>query len=302
MFFWVFAAIVLLKSHMALSDVVRRFLWYSIVVFVGLILAFGILRLGIALYGHLLPTTRTNLTHDILGKALWFFREPLTSALNLGQISPKPWLALTLAAFIGVGLLQYFRGEVQERLVRFLIALVILPLSYLPNLIVAENWASYRSQSVLTSVIVVYTFLALWGYRQLLHNFVTDSVLTVVLNLSVLAGGFLALYNTTIYFAAPQLQELQYLRSQLAQRDISQIHSIYIIGSTWQHSLAPMVRYDEFGLPSSAQPWAPKPMVYLLLQEMRPDRMNIPIKFVPPSSPINPPLDALVIDMRKLGE
>jgi hypothetical protein len=302
MFFWVFAAVVLSKPHLLLADMVRRFLWYSIVFFVGSILGLGVFILGTVLYGSIISSTRTHLTYDVLGKVLWFFQEPLTNALNFAQISPKPWLALAFAAFIGGGLFHYFRGKVKERLVRFLIALVILPLSYLPNLMIAENWASYRTQAALTSVLVVYTFLALWGYRKLLQRFVTDSVLTATLTLSVLTSGFLAWYNTTIYFAAPQLQELQYLRNQLAQRDVSQVPSIYIIGAAWHNSLAPTVRYDEFGLPASAQPWAPKSMVYLLLREMSPESIHVPIELVLPSNPINPPPDALVIDMRKLGE
>jgi hypothetical protein len=62
-----------------------------------------------------------------------------------------------------------------------------------------------------------------------------------------------------------------------------------------------MVRYDEFGLPFSAQPWAPEPAVNLLLRELGYPRGGMPVKAAPVGGPINPPDGALVVDMRKLA-
>jgi hypothetical protein len=302
MFFWVFTVIVLFKPDAILHCVRRRFIWCGVIAFAGLILGFGVYKLGIAIYGkEELTPARSSLTSNILEKVGWFFTEPLLNALNAANIFPSRWLALSIALFIGSGLLLYFRGEVKERLLQFVIALAIIPLSYLPNLVVAENWASYRTQVALTAVLVVYAFLALRGYGKALCRSARMPILTAGLGFAALASSLLVVQNVGVYFAVPQLQEVGLMRAQLAQQDLSQVRSIYIIGAKWQDSIAPGVRYDEFGIPSSAQPWSPGPMAYLLLREMNLERANIPIEVAPADGPINPPLNALVVDMRKLA-
>jgi len=57
------------------------------------------------------------------------------------------------------------------------------------------------------------------------------------------------------------------MRSQLTSGNLAQARSINVIGSTWRDSVAPMVPYDEFGIPFSAQPWAPGAAVHHLLRE-----------------------------------
>jgi len=84
--------------------------------------------------------------------------------------------------------------------------------------------------------------------------------------------------------------------------NLAQARSVYVVGSTWHDSIAPAVRYDEFGLPFSAQPWAPGPAAYLVLRELDPARSSIPIEVAPVGGPIKPPPGAVVVDMRKLRD
>jgi len=301
MFFWVFAAITLFKPEASLSYVLRRFLWYTAIGFTGLLLGFSVYKLGSAMYGHMIPPLRSHLTQDIGEKALWFFRQPLTNALNLLKLSPKRWLAMSVGVFITGGLILYLQGTTKERLCKIMIALSLVPFSYLPNLVIAESWPAYRTLSALTSVIAVYAFFALWGYGRVLGRSVTAPVLTAGLGLAALTSSLLAAHNVTTYFALPQFLEIKWLRGYLAQQDLSQTRSIYVISSSWRDSIAPAVRYDEFGLPSSFPPWSSGSMVYLLLREINPERANLPVEVVPADGPINPPADALVVDMRKLA-
>ena len=301
MFFWVFAAISVFQPDTTLQHILRRFLWYLASAFTGLILGFGVQRLGMAIYGaDRLGPGRSRLTLDLWGKVSWFFEEPLLNALNVVNIFPTPWLACSITIFIGGGLLLYFRGGVKERLLQSAVALTIIFLSYLPNLVVAENWASYRTQVALTSVIVVYAFLALWGYGRLFRRPVGRLILTAGLGIVALASSFLAAWNVSAYFAIPQSRELELMRARLVQPNLADIRSIYIICARWYDSIAPGVRYDEFGLPSSAHPWSPAPMVYLLLREKNSERADIPIEIAPANGPADPPPDALVMDMREL--
>jgi hypothetical protein len=301
MFFWVYATIVLFQPDLKLSDFLRRFRWFNFIAFAGLILGFGIYKLGMALYGkEALSPERASLTSNIWDKVCWFFAQPILNALNIVNIFPESWPALIVALFIGIGLLLYFRGGVKERLLRSVVALAIIPLSYLPNLVVAENWASYRTQVALTSVIVVYFFLAGWGYGKALRHPATMPTLTAGLGFAALASSLLAARNVSAYFAVPQSRELELMRARLAQSNLANLHGIYLICAGRQDSIAPGVRYDEFGLPSSSQPWTLAPMIYLLLREKNLEQAGIPIEIVPANEPMNPPHDALVIDMHEL--
>jgi len=303
MFFWVFAAVSLFKPEARLSDVLPRFLWYGIIVFAGLCFGFTAYKLGMAVYGtESVGPLRSTLTTDIAGKVLWFLRWPLIDALNIHNLFPERWFTVMVGIFVITGLLWHFRGRFTERLVVSLGALLLLPLSYLPNLVVAENWSSYRTQSTLTSLIVVYVFFAAWGYRRFLPSSFSGQELTLELGIAALISSILATYNVTTYFTVPQARELAWIRTQLAQADLTRVHSIYIIGVKSGDTLAPALRYDEFGLPSSAQPWCPWSMVHLSLQDMEGEQANKPIETTPADGPIKPPPDALVIDMRRLLE
>jgi hypothetical protein len=301
MFFWVFAAIVLFKPGASLSSVLHRFLLYCVIAFTALLLGFSIYKLGSAMYAYMLSPLRSHLSQDIGEKALWFFREPITNALNLVKLSPKRWLAISVGVFMLGGLTLYLEGTAKERFCKGTIALSIVPLSYLPNLVIAENWSSYRTLSALTSVIVIYILFAIWGYGRVLGRSLPAAILTVGLSLAALTSSLLAAYNVAVYFALPQYAELQWLRGYLAEQDLSQAHSLYIIRSSWQDSIAPTVRYDEFGTPSSYPPWSSGSMVYLLLYEMNPEHANLPIEVTPNDGPDKPPADALIIDMRKIS-
>jgi len=302
MFFWVFAVIVLFKPDALLPYVLRRFAWYSAIVFTALILGFGVYKLGLALYGYKLPPLRSQTVQDVGEKVFWFFRQPLTNALNLAKLSAKRWLALSIATFLFGGLMMYFQGGVLERISRLLVAWLILPLSYVPNLVIAESWSAYRTLSALTAVVVVYAFFALWGYGQTLRRPIIVSVLmTGALGFLALGSSLLAAYNVSTYFASPLSLELTVMRKQLAGQDLTQAGSIYVIGSRIQDSVVPKGRYDEFGRPFSSSSWGSWSAVYLLLREMSPERANIRIEPVSGDGPIKPPPDALVIDMRKLS-
>jgi hypothetical protein len=268
------------------------------------------------LYGTRFPTTRTALVHHPLAKALWFIHEPLVNALNLWNLVPKISISLFITVFTLSGLLLFLPGKLLERGGKFLLALALVPLSYLPNLLVQEDGATYRTQVGLTSLLALYASFALLGWLSfaLKANILQDALrkrqwsprrlqlrlAATFLIGGVLLGSVLAANNVTTYFVVPQAKELSIMASQLNSAALAQATSIYIIGCTADDSLAPVVRYDEFGLPSCSQFWAVRPMAYILLYEQHPTKIHLPIILVRPGNPINPPPGSLVIDMRTL--
>ncbi len=68
-------------------------------------MAFFIVKLGVAALWHRAAgVARAGITHDLLGKIDWFFKEPLKNALNLNSIEPTGWFAMATSVFIVVGL------------------------------------------------------------------------------------------------------------------------------------------------------------------------------------------------------
>ena len=302
MFFWVFVVILLFEPSASLSDVLRRFGWYSAIVLTALILGFGVYKFGLAMSGYQLPPMRSHLVQDVGEKVSWFFREPLTNALNLARLSANRRFALSMVVFLFGGLMLYFPGGIKERLYKLLVALLVFPLSYLPNLVVAESWSAYRTLSALMSVVVVYIFFALWGYGRTLHrSTIVPALITITLGFFALSCSLLAAYNVNSYFASPLSLELMVMRGQLAQQDLTQVHTIYAIAPGSQDSIARKVRYDEFGQPFSSSPWGLRSAVYLLLRELSPQYADIPIELVSAKDSIKPLPGVLVVDMRNLS-
>lgn len=303
MFFWIFAIIHMFPPEERAECVGRQFLCYCLVNLAGLILGFGVYKVGLTLYPYVLSEERSHLTTDVLSKAIWFVRLPLKDSLNLINLSPSSAAAVCAAAFISGGMCLYLRGSLWERIRKLAIALAIIPLSYLPNLVTAENWSSYRTQLALVSVVTLYAGFAWHGYVRALPGRAATFIATAALALCAFVSIFLAAYNVDTYFALPQFLELRVIRSQLAQADFSRAREIYVIGSSWKDSIAPQVRYDEFGLPSSAQGWALAPAVYLVFREMHPAQDDIAIEVAPDDAPVKPPPpNAVVVDMRKLRD
>ena len=268
MFFWVFAAVMLFKPETTWSDVGRRLWWYGVVCAAGLLSAFVVYKIGIALHGNFLPPQRATVAHDVTEKAIWFLKGPLRDALNAIRFPSKRAVAIGVAIFILGGFPLYLYGTFRERLSLCMTALALLPCSYLPNLVVAENWSSYRTQSALTSLIVLYGFFALNGYVKIFARAPSPQLLTRGIGVAALLSCLLAAWNVSVYFAIPQYRELTILRDQLAQFEMTQVTGLAIRCAHGEEGLAPRRRYDEFGTPSTALAWTPGPMAYLLLREL----------------------------------
>lgn len=303
MFFWVFAALRLGEPAILLREVWRRLSWYGLCMGVSLFCGLGIQKLGVLVYGPAgLVANRLSLTGDWGEKMIWFLREPLRNAVGGFWLFPSIGESLVVALVIAGGLGLYFHGGVTERLHRGLILLLLLPLSYAPNLVIAENWASYRTLPALAALLVVCGFFALYGYQRFLHRFFPVPFVLVILSGCALVATSLAAYNVHTRFVTLQFRELEFVRTQVARADLSQVSSIFIIGllsPQWQSSLAPIVHYDEFDLPSSARDWAPRNMVFVMLREIKPEYATLPITLAPPDDAVVPPTNALVIDMRE---
>jgi len=304
MFFWVFVAISILRPALSVSVMCKRVFQAGGIATAGLVAGFITYKLGLSWYGAdtVVASNRTALTVDIWGKVVWFLRGPFTDGINAMNLIPSCILSYWVTAFISLGLVLYFHGSFCQRGAKLFIVGTLVPLCYLPNLLITESWSPYRTQSALTSLVVLYGFYALWGYCQHLRPQLSHAVFVGVLGVFTCTSIVLASRNVMVGFVVPQQREWQYLQEQLALIDLATVKRLYVICARRSDSIAPVLRYDEFGLPSTASRWVPESAVYIALSETSPQFTQIPVEVVLPENADTIPASAIVIDMRKLSE
>jgi hypothetical protein len=265
MFFWVFAAVTLTADAGSFSDRLRFFFLSLLVCGLALAADFGTFFLAKQYYGAAaLLSGRSHLTDDPVGKLRWFINGPLVDAFNFFRLVPSRSLALKSAILIGLGLVLNFSGTLKRRIVLLTCMAALVPLSYLPNLLVAENFASYRSEIALLALTTLFLLVALRGVLPKISC--RGRVFTVAASGLAVAFSLTAYCNLLNFFAVPQALELTLLRQQCAGMfGRHQVWHPFMF--TREETLAPFVRYDEFGMPSSAQTFARLPMQVLLKLE-----------------------------------
>jgi hypothetical protein len=274
MLFWVFAAIDLLSPNARLSESAKKFVVGLVIAGAALVAAYAVVKVGAQHYGA--PGGgRTALTHDLLGKLRWFWDQPLLNALNPFDLVPSWTIAGVTIGVATVGIVLLHARRRWAALGFLGIAVVLVPLSYLPNLVVVEDWASYRSIGALSALLMLYGWFGLWGIARVVtaghdksrSRLPARSVAGAVAAALVITGLVLAARNVTTLFAKPESLEHQMLRSALASHDVARVRRVVFIKPNWSQGAAPLVRYDEFGLPSAFAPWVPDPAVKLVLRE-----------------------------------
>ena len=271
MLFWSFLAISLFDEEATFEQKVKIYAAGLLVVGTSMVLDFGVFLWAKQHFGASgVLEGRSHLTSDVIGKLKWFVKGPLLDSLNVFRISDSVAFASKTAAFICLGLPFAFTGVRVQRALLFLMACSLIPLAYLPNLVVAESFSTYRSQTGLIVLVMLYALMALLGFLKMLRC--RSRVLTVALCSVAIFSAFTAYENVVNYFVVPQTLELALLRAQIGQQFGPHAANHPILFERLD-TLAPSVRYDEFGMPSSAQFFAKQPMQVLLRLE-RDDKLN----------------------------
>lgn len=281
MFFWIFAAIKLFGNKKLSLNINRYLVYYGIMFFITAGFAFILQRVFMSVYGSPEIFQRAKLTFDVIARLKWFIREPLLNALNFSNIYPSIWLAVVAGLVIAIGLWLYIPGFEKRKIIWFLVMLLLIPLTYLTSLVVAEGWAIYRTQVALTSLLTLYMFFAIRGLWQVIPLPKWVEIKNVLMIGIPIITGLWATYNVTVGFAIPQYTELTMIQSQISQNPLAKTKIIYLIpAADWHDYIPPMTRYDEFGLPSTIQNWARENAVYVLLNENNPSYRDIPVKII----------------------
>lgn len=328
MFFWVLAAIIMLKPEATLLDISRRLTWYGIVCAIGLFLGFMTYKVGDHFYSIASEVSeKGDLSQDVSGRIIFFF-EILPVIINFAFLSPYHFffspsgiphtyaymrefdnnivgdmiVAVVVFFAIMAGLWLYFRGSIRQRALKCVCALFLLPLSLVPLLVLDTNFFAYRMLSASASLVVLYAYFAFRGYISL-----RKSRAHVLENVSLAAAAYISVlladYHVRNYVVIPQVEELEVMRFPLERQDIAQAERIHVIRPApgpWE-TLAPLM-WLEFGQTSSRYSWHVPSMVFLLLRDLSPSHMHKPVTSIPgsPGDTIEPPPGSLVVDMRNI--
>ncbi len=267
---------------------VRHLLFAGAILAAGMIVCFVLYKAGTMLLPRSVPPARAALAGDLVHKIAWFVKDPLQSAFHVWRIVPTDRLAATVALLISTGLVLYFPGPPRARLAQLGVAAGLLVVAYAPNLIAGESWGAYRTQIVLTSLVVLYAFFALHGFARLLPARATHAVLLIVLLLGAELAALSAKRNVRIYYAEPQALEESVMRAQLLGADLTSLRTLHVVAAPFKDNIPGFVRYDEFGIPSTSQPWAVGTMAWVLSREIlgRPPYFGI----LPTRAKVAPPL------------
>lgn len=310
MFFWVFAFIGLLGSETPLRETIRRFAWCLMTGLAGMSLGFITYKLGAAFYPEI--PARGEWVRDGAARVEWFLHGVFPGVLNAVALSPARWLLDGEGAaawrvddrlFAGVlvivlgGLALHFRGALKEKFWKFFIAACLLILSHAPNL--AVGMEAHRVLAAITSMVVVCVYFSLLGYGRFLNRLSP-------LHANAVVGGaafFCALsaaHHVRDYFVAPQVRELEFMRSQLARKELARAKAIYVIPSDAAASPFGSIGRWEFSQPSSSVDWTPANMVDLLLRSLSARTSALPIVVAAPG--VSAGADSLIVDMRGFRE
>jgi hypothetical protein len=247
-------------------------------------------------------------------KIQWFLAHPLYRSLGLFELTPSKWLVALVVTVAAGGMGLWLSLRVSRPLIFILIALALIPLTFLPNLVVAENNSFvFRTGVALTSLITLYFCLGALGIWLLIRHWLKPrltgrdlaslehTALGVAAAL-VGAAAFVAARNVTTLIVDPQNTELRLIRSDVAALPTG-VGRVGFVQIAWNQGLTQWYS-DEIGLASSARPWVPEPAVFLILRE----EGRLPAGAAEPAVDLLPwdatalPKNEPVIDLRRLQD
>lgn len=264
MMYWVAAAACWVATHRRVPSL-RKLALPTAIMFLALSIDFAASKIiPIIVFNNTHHFARAALISNFGQKAAWFFSQPLTDALNFPSIVRNTRVAAFVALFVAVGMGLFFSARSESSMGKAALAAILVPLSYLPNLIVKEDWASYRTQVALTSLLTLYGLIAVVAYCKL---FRLRRILPVIMLLTILLCAWVAHENSMTELVNPQVKEFKIIADYVSEKsNIRHANEIYIVPSIWKESLAPVVRYDEFGILSSSNTWRSVGMIWVILR------------------------------------
>lgn len=218
----------------------------------------------------IVPASRNTLDIHPLQKMAFFLARPLERSFRFTLLTdedssfsklyyPAMLLSLAIGAFVRFGRPKWLKAA------RYLAVIaLIFVVSYLPGLIIKENYASNRTLMALDVCVFIVCF-------EMALYFIKNKLVLQAAGVGILLF-FVACarYNFRDAFLRPQVNETAALKNYIGQHFNNDIHTVYFIRPS-EDFVAEKYRVnrsmDEIGVPSSCWPWVPEPLVKQLIYE-----------------------------------
>ncbi|MEO5562522.1 MAG: hypothetical protein ABIR18_03785 [Chitinophagaceae bacterium] len=217
-------------------------------------------------------TSRTGVVFDPLKKIRYFFSTPFSQAWNLNllhnlhsvvsQTIPLLFFVIWLILFIR----QFAPATFKSIFLTVIGVMILLALSYLPNLVVNENFSSYRSIFTLNFCASAIFILAI------LNALKTENRMRIFIPVFSLFLFIIAYKNFNFNFLHPLRKEFNALKNFPPLHTITSGDTVVFIRADQKlfNKLYGVKSYkDEFGLPSTCRDWSPEPLTRQLIQEQQ---------------------------------
>jgi len=267
MAFWLVALIGALSHRHSWESLVRFIRCAALVGVPAMVGAYLVLKVGVWTLGAA-GAQRAGLVTDIGAKLRWT-PEPLGLALNLFNMPQStPFAAAVTVAVIFGAILFCKDCDRRGRAAVLALAACAVPLSFAPNLLSEENYATFRTVGPLTATLALFVALAFVAIdRDATHfwrRLLARSCLTAIAVVSVLLG----FNHLRTLIASPLSREWRLLVTQVSRLP-AHTSTVGLLAPTFDEGPI-TARYgvrDEFGVPSSASTWADPAMVWLAGRE-----------------------------------
>jgi hypothetical protein len=198
------------------------------------------------------PNSRTSVSVDFSGKIQWFFWDASRTILDSFIFwGPGKWEMIIIFSLAVFGFILSTKiTKVTKSLPIFLLTLAVI---CSPNLIISENWASNRSFFPAQWFITFSTTLFIIKVTKNLLNRIP--VLDSIVVCAILSVGIWSSYeHLHDSWKIPQIKELELVSEKLNRKVC--LETSWVLQSSWTQTLSRQIQFDEFGLPSTSQPWA----------------------------------------------
>ena len=258
-------AIALVRRPLSMATARERLLPAALV-FVAVVAAYAIfyLMLPMAIPGGPI-SPRATLILNPWRKLTWFAGVPLRQAVNLFNLQPVPRFGLCVLGLVAVGTFLRHRGF-GRGIVAIIAQAGLVVLAFLPNLVVAESWPAFRSSLPMAMTVAVLLAAAVLAIAERLAGRRSAAFGTALIAIGA-AYGFVATSEAADR-GLVRLQQAEWRIIVAALRDERPSsapdwrgRTIVLVQALAVPECARWQRFDEFGLPSTARPWAAQAML-----------------------------------------
>jgi len=233
--------------------------------FIALATYFVLFKLS-AYTGLFTPLPRASFETDVVGKFAWFVSKPLVRSLAVwGVYEWRNVGVAAAAAFIAMALVGYHRRVAGSsdsapsatlRVWQATIVVGLVLLAYLPVLLVAEDWASYRSMIALSTTVYILVALAIYQVLGVVPERYRR-VAAIAACLAPLVALGAARENVAANVADLNRREFSHVLAALQTDEAAQARQIHVVMSPFSRGRDFPCRSDEFGvLCASRSAWA----------------------------------------------